>query len=396
MVHYELIDRDEQLPAVLQTLQSADLLGLDTEFIAEDSFKPDLCLLQIATRKRIFLIDAIRLSSLDELWRCIVDPSRVIVVHAGREEILFAYRATNQTFRQLFDVQLAMGMLGGEYPAAYGKLLQRLLGENATKGETRTDWRRRPLSTAQLEYAALDVLHLPQLYDLLTGQLQAVNRTQWLSKELEVRQAGLVEYERAEGWTRFPGVQKLTGRQMAIARCIWQWREERAKHKNMPARRVLRDDLIIELARRGSADQRRIAHIRGLHHSGFQRFLPEIAQCIEDGLSGPVPDTPWSSENGLPRPPVLLQQFLTAAMSYLCRTHGISPAIVGTSDDVSRLAAYWLKGQQLPPDDPRFPNLLRGWRAEMVGNPLYEIYCGKRSLYVHKPGDEMPLALCDV
>lgn len=395
-MNYELVNDNQQIPELLEHLSQSELLGFDTEFVSEDCYRPELCLLQVSTRDRVYLIDPQEVTDMAAVWQRLLDPQHLIVVHACREEVLFAYRATGQTFSRLFDIQVAVGILGGEYPSSYGKLLQRYLGQTASKGETRTDWRRRPLTRAQMDYAALDVLHLPQLYDTLQEHLSASQRSGWLENELQQRQSMLVDYERAEGWTRLPGVQSMSSDQLAVVRELWDWRNQRAIRKNMPARRVLRDDLIIELARRGTSDPRKISHLRGLHHAGFQRFIPEIAECIARGLKSAPPDLPWSNASKLPRPPALLQQFLTAAMSYLCRSNRISPAVVGTSDDVGQLAAYWLAKLDLPESDLMYPNLLRGWRGELIGQPLHEIYSGRRTLWVQNPKEEMPLAMCDV
>lgn len=394
-MNYRLVSTAEDLPELIAGIEAADLVGMDTEFVAEDCYRPDLCLLQISTRAEVYIVDPRNIGDLGRVWELLVDGQRTVVVHAGREEILFAYRATGKSIPSLFDVQLALGLLGGEFPASYGKLLQRTLGEMVPKGETRTDWRKRPLSAAQLDYAALDVLHLPQLFDALSQEIRQLGRSNWLADELIRRQAILIDSQLQEGWHRLSGVQSLHGKQLGIVRELWTWRDQRAEQKNMPARRVLRDDLIVELAKRGSADAKKIAHIRGLHHPGFQRFIPEIADCVARGLSAEPPQPPWQGQGKRPRPPALLQQFLTAAMSYLCRTHNISPTIVGTSDDVGRLASYWMSGQQLPENDADFPQLLRGWRAELVGEPLYHIFTGKRALRVQDPNDEMPLSLCD-
>lgn len=395
-MNYRLISTTDDLPELIAAIESADLVGMDTEFVAEDCYRPDLCLLQVSTRSEVFIVDPRTIDDLSVIWQLFVDGGRKVVVHAGREEILFAYRSTGKSISTLFDVQLALGLLGGEFPASYGKLLQRVLGEIVPKGETRTDWRKRPLSTAQLDYAALDVLHLPQLHDALSADLAKLGRLQWLEDELIRRQANLIETQVQEGWHRMSGVQSLYGKQLGIVRELWTWRDQRAEQKNMPARRVLRDDLIIELAKRGSSDVKKIAHIRGLHHPGFQRFIPEIADCVARGLHAEAPESPWQGQGKRPRPPALLQQFLTAAMSYLCRTHDISPTIVGTSDDVGRLASYWMSGTKLDESDPDFPHLLRSWRGELVGQPLYHIFSGKRALRVQDPQDEMPLSLCDV
>ncbi|MEZ6076740.1 MAG: HRDC domain-containing protein [Pirellulaceae bacterium] len=324
-----------------------------------------------------------------------VDGERTVIVHAGREEILFAYRSTGQSISRLFDVQLALGLLGGEFPASYGKLLQRILGETVAKGETRTDWRRRPLSSAQLDYAALDVLHLPQLYDALSSELAKLGRLQWLEDELLRRQASLIETQVQEGWHRMSGIQSLYGKQLGIVRELWTWRDQRAEQKNMPARRVLRDDLIIELAKRGSSDAKKLHTSAAYTTLASSDSFPKL-QTAWPAACTPTPRSPWQGQGKRPRPPAILQQFLTAAMSYLCRTHNISPTIVGTSDDVGKLASYWMSGEELKSTDPDYPHLLRGWRGELVGHPLYHIYSGKRALRVKDPQDEMPLSLCDV
>lgn len=395
-MEYTLVSNEEKLDDLLGSVEASTLIGFDTEFVAEDCYQPDLCLLQISTRNRIFIVDPKAFENLRDLWTLLVDEGRTVVVHAGREEVLFVHRATGKSVPRIFDVQVALGLLGGEYPASYGKLLQRVLGVNVAKGETRTDWRKRPLSNSQLEYAALDVLHLPELHDRLREQLTELGRLHWLENELEGRQNNLIKSQSQEGWFRISGVQSLRGGQLGIVRELWRWREQRAQVKNMPARRVLRDDLIVELAKRGSTDPKKISQIRGLHHSGFQRFVPEIAQCIELGLESDINESPWGPRVNRSRTPALLQQFLTAAMSYLCRSNQIAPAIVGTSDDVGRLASYWIAEKQLAEDHEEYPNLLRGWRRDFVGDPLYAIFQGKSALRVQDPRDEMPLSLCDV
>ncbi|GIW99797.1 MAG: ribonuclease D [Pirellulaceae bacterium] len=397
-LEYMLIDDAQGFADALEVLQAAPSIAYDTEFVAEDCYQPDLCLVQLATRERVFLIDPKAGFSLDAVWNLLSDPERRVIVHAGREEILFVYRATGGIIPQLFDVQVAVGMMGGEYPASYGKLLQRELGIRAPKGETRTNWRTRPLTRSQLNYAALDVYHLHALYDRLAEQLREAGRDTWLHDELLMRQQRLVETQKQEGWIRLSGVQALSPEGLSIARELWRWRERRAQQKNLPPRRVLRDDLIVELARRGVSDPKKIAHVRGLHHQGFKRFLPEIAQCIERGLTAAPPaEMPWQRGTPRSRHASLLQQFLSAAMAYLCRSHRIAPGIVGSSDDVGKLIGYWLgdDGGEGPGQRP-LPDLLKSWRGKLIGEPLERIFRGQQALRVGDPEAEMPLELCDV
>ncbi|HAC89925.1 MAG TPA: ribonuclease D, partial [Planctomycetaceae bacterium] len=108
LVKYHLIDQDQQLARLLSAMRGADLIGMDTEFVAEDCYRPDLCLLQIATREEVFLVDPLSITQLDEVWQHLLDPKHQVVVHAGREEVLFAYRAMGRPIDRLFDVQLAV------------------------------------------------------------------------------------------------------------------------------------------------------------------------------------------------------------------------------------------------------------------------------------------------
>ncbi|MCC6508195.1 MAG: HRDC domain-containing protein, partial [Pirellulaceae bacterium] len=349
-VTYKLVEQSPQLDELYEAISTSPIIGFDTEFVAEDSYRPDLCLLQISTANQIFLIDPKAVKQLDSFWELLIDPARKVIVHAGREETLFVYRATGRTMPGLFDIQLAVGILGGEYPASYGNLLNRVLGKVLEKGETRTDWRARPLSTSQLDYAALDVLHLPQLYKKLELTLEKEKRLGWFSEEMVRRQTALIESQQREAWHRIGGVQSMRGRQLAIVRELWRWRESRAEQRNMPARRVLRDDLLLEIAKRSWTDPAKIATIRGLHHAGMQRLLPELAACVNEGQVAPEPAWPGQRVSKRVRPPALLQQFLTAAMAYICRCHNIATAIVGTSDDVRDLIVYWMEGSQAGDD----------------------------------------------
>jgi ribonuclease D len=392
-VKYKLVEKERQLPELLTAVAAAPVIGFDTEFVAEDCYRPDLCLLQVSTESEIFLVDPKGFRDLGPFWELLVDGSRRVIVHAGREETLFVYRATGQMMPTLFDIQLAVGILGGEYPASYGNLLGRILGKMLEKGETRTDWRVRPLSPAQLEYAALDVQHLPQLFEVIRKDLIKAQRLEWFEEEVQRRQQALIEIQQREAWHRIGGVQSMRGKQLGVVQALWRWREQRAEQRNLPARRVLRDDLLLELAKRGWTDVNRIASIRGLHHPGMQRILPEIAACIADGLANPEPAWPGQRNSKRPRPPALLQQFLTAAMAYICRCNNIATAIVGTSDDVRDLIVYWLEGG--PESGLETPNLLEGWRGDLVGHKLHDIFTGRKALRVIDPLDDMPLGLCD-
>ena len=154
--------------------------------------------------------------------------------------------------------------------------MQKFVGNNLDKEETRSDWRIRPLSRRQLEYAAQDVRDLLEIHEEFSDRLKKHGRLEWLMEETRSRQRNLSEYESGENWYRLSGVSALSGKSLSIARGLWNWRDLKAREKNVPARRILRDDLLVELARRGSSDPRHLASLRGMEFRNTKGLIPEI------------------------------------------------------------------------------------------------------------------------
>src|SRR5580698_9052189 len=181
----QLVAEPGQLQECLEHLAKTDVVGFDTEFVGEDAYRPELCLIQVATADALYAIDPLAVGSLEGFWRLLVDPARVVVVHAGREDIRMCHFQVGQTPARLFDVQIAAGLVGLTYPIGYAGLVLDLLGQRMTKGETLTDWRRRPLLPAQLRYAFDDVRHLLPLWKKLTERLKRLKRTEWADEEFK-------------------------------------------------------------------------------------------------------------------------------------------------------------------------------------------------------------------
>ena len=213
---------------------------------------PRLCLVQVATSERLFLIDPFATGSLDAFWPLLLDPRRVVVVHAGREEVRLCRLWSGQVPGNLFDLQIAAGLVGMVYPLGHGPLVNQLLGVRLTKGETLTEWRRRPLTGEQIRYAYDDVRYLLRCHDKLAGRLAKLGRADWAREEF-TRLAEVASPEDPvleERWRKLKGISSLDRRKLAIVRALYQWREERAATANRPARTIVRDDLLIEIARR--------------------------------------------------------------------------------------------------------------------------------------------------
>lgn len=384
-VEYQNIRSPQQLAKMADAMRAAKLIGFDTEFVSEDTYFPQLCLIQAVVDGDLFLIDPLELEDVTPFWEALTE-SQVTVAHAGREELRFCLRATGKRPGGLFDAQIAAGLVGLEYPAAYSTLISRVVGKRLSKGETRTDWRRRPLSDRQIDYALQDVEHLEPLYHKLTAQLEERGRLSWLNEEMESWQALIENAENQERWRRVSGISGLSSRQLAVVRELWRWRDGEAQRLDRPAKRVLRDDLIVELARRESSDPARIRAIRGFERRNYQKIVDPLSEAIQVALDLPEGEHPKRS-TGSRRPALsLLGQFLSAALGALCRANDLAPSLVGGAQDLRDLVSHQLKLVDDPP-----PALARGWRAEVIGKTIDDLLHGRLKVGVVAPLDDQPL-----
>jgi ribonuclease D len=388
-VGYDLITTDEQLRTFCDAIRSAPIVAFDTEFVSEDSYQPELCLVQLAAAGQQAIVDPLEIKDLAPLWQLLVAPGRETLVHAGREEFRFCLKHGGKRPSRWFDVQIAAGLIGMEYPASYGNLAGRLLGKTLDKGETRTDWRRRPLTERQLEYALQDVADLAAIREVLHLRLSKLGRLPWLEEELSTWQNDLEAFEAGEKWQRMGGVSGLSPRSLAVVRELWLWRDGEAQRRDCPARRVLRDDLIVELAKRQTADVKRIRAVRGMERGDLARYLPKISQAVETAMNYLDRDLP-RLERKSTRPQLnLLGQFLSTALGSICRSAEVAPSLAGTAQDVRDLIAYRLKLGGFEPGE--VPLLASGWRAEVVGQVIDHLLSGDLSIRIADPLADEPL-----
>jgi ribonuclease D len=392
MTSHHTIKTPRELTRYCEELRQSPLIAFDTEFVSEDRFRPQLCLLQIATPDSAAVVDPLAVEEVQEFWSLVADFSGPVIVHAGREEIRFCYRACGRKVAHLFDVQLAAGFIGMDYPASYGNLIHRYLGRVLDKGETRTDWRRRPLSEHQLAYALQDVTYLPELYQLLRERLEQRQRLDWLLEEVDELQNAVMQAEEQETWRRVPGGSTLPPRPAAVLRELWRWRENEARQADVPAKRILRDDLLIELAKRGTDDVRRIRSLRGMERRSLDSQYDSIANAIRRALDLPDAELPRRVYGERRAQSPLLTQFLGTAIACISRQHHLAPAIVGNAEDVRDLLAYELSGRQVGD----VPHLLRGWRGDVIGDRVRELLDGQLAIRIADLSDELPVEFCRV
>jgi ribonuclease D len=377
----QIVSTPEELAASCAHLEAQPHFGFDTEFVGEETYHPRLCLVQAAAPDRLFLIDPLSTGPLDAFWRLVVDPGRVTVVHAGREEVRLCRLWTGQPPGNLFDLQLAAGLVGLTYPLGHGPLVGQLLGVRLTKGETRTEWRRRPLTPEQIRYAFDDVRCLLPAWTKLAGRLHKMGRVEWAREEFErlVRTAAPDAPGAApaadERWRKLRGLGSLDCRRLAVVRALFYWREETAARTNRPARAVARDDLIVEIARRNPTRERDLQTLRGLP----RRDLEAIVQTVLRAGELPPEEWPPAAERDQDPPQVqLTTALLTAVLGDVCARLRLAPNLVASNQDVKRLVRARFAGVALPPDSP----LTLGWRATAVLPDLLAVLEGRRTVRI--------------
>ncbi|MEM6473399.1 MAG: HRDC domain-containing protein, partial [Planctomycetota bacterium] len=309
-MEYLSISKIDDLRSFCDEIADEPVIGFDTEFVSEDRYRPQLCLIQVAAGDHLALIDPLKMDSTEPFWDLLVQPGKTIIAHAAREESRFCYRYTDQPIAGLFDTQLAAGFCGMEYPISLGNLVFKVVGKSLAKGESRTNWRHRPLSNDQLRYALQDVTDLQAIHAQLSAEVETLKRAEWLREETDRRQQAVIDQETSENWRRVSGSVGLSPRQLEIVRHLWRWRDRRAAAQDRPARRVMRDDLIVELAKRSSSNIKKIRSIRGMEWRGYAAHHEDISAAIQQALE--VPDSELPRRNKRTRSVVspMLTQFV--------------------------------------------------------------------------------------
>jgi ribonuclease D len=381
----QIVATPEELTACCARLAAHPCLGFDTEFVGEDTYHPRLCLVQAAAPDALYLIDPSPAGPLDAFWALVVDPARVVVVHAGREEVRLCRLWAGRPPGDLFDLQIAAGLVGMTYPLGHGALVGQALGVRLTKNETRTEWRDRPLTPEQVRYAFDDVRHLLPLWKKLSARLDKLGRADWAREEFgRLARAASPEAPAAdERWRKLRGLGALDRRRLASARALFAWREEAAGRTNRPARTILRDDLIVEVARRNPTRERDLHVIRGLP----RRDLEAIVQVVAAARDLPPDALPALADRDQDAPQVALTAaVLTAVLGDVCARMRLAPNLVASSQDVKRLVRTRFARAPLPDDAP----LTQGWRAAHVLPELLAVLDGRRWVRVADLTAEAP------
>jgi ribonuclease D len=388
-----LIHSPEELKACCQHLAECRRFGFDTEFVGEESYHPRLCLVQVATAEALYLIDPLALDSLEPFWNVVVDPANEVIVHAGREEVRLCHIWSGQTPGNLFDLQIAAGLVGLAYPLGHGALVHQVLGKKLSKGETLTEWRTRPLTKAQMHYAFDDVRYLLALWRKLSERLEKYQRTAWAHEEFARLRKQSTPDENglsvsADKWRKLRGASSLDRRRLAILREIFYWREQAAAEANRPARTILRDDLLVEITRRNPKSAKDLQPVRGVP----KRHLDAIFAAVARGRAFLPEECPELGQREQDPPQqALLVNLLAAHLAHLADDMKVAPNLIASSQELKNLVRARIQGTP----SPAHSLLLQGWRATHVLPHLQAMLDGRISLRVGDIRKDVPFVFAE-
>jgi len=390
------IDASDKLQHMVEALASSPTLFVDTEFHRETTYWPQFALMQISARGAdgnvlCYLIDPLAIEDLGPLWRLLTHPNQVKVFHAARQDVEIIYHLSGQLPTPLFDTQVAAALLGYGQQIGFGALVQQLTGVTLAKQATFTDWMARPLSQGQQQYAADDVLHLMPVYAHLCEQLQARGRREWLDDEQQdLTNPASYDVATDTVFWRTKGCNRLRPKQLAVLRPLAAWREQAARERDLPRRRLLSDESMVELARQEKLDHQKISSIRGISNGLVKRFGDDLIAEWSKGIACPKID--WPQRSKTPTHSAgsgIRAELLDALLQLKADELDIAASILASKSDLAALASWG--GTRNAPEQPNV-RVLNGWRRRLIGDELLDMLAGKLMLKID-PTTRLPVIL---
>ncbi len=372
-VEYILVENKKSLLDICKQLKGSSWLAVDTEFEREKTFYPELCLLQLANAELTAVIDPLRIGDLQALFDLLYDPSITKVFHAARQDLEIFFMLQGKIPQPLFDTQLAAPLLGYNEQIGYANLVKLMLGVALDKAHTRTDWKRRPLQQAQLSYAADDVIYLGQLYSLLVSQLQQHGRLAWLEDDFSALcEPELYQPDPDTVWVKIRAAAKLKGSKLTALQHLAAWRERTARAENRPRNWLIRDDVIVDLAKLLPQKLADLGRMKGISERLLNRHGQELLKIIVAAKQqSPVPLI-----TSPPRKPLNIQgEAIVDALSAIVRMKAeenkLNPNILAPGKELEKFV-------QNDPDSC----LLKGWREHLIGKELRAFLDGNIALQI--------------
>jgi ribonuclease D len=353
------VDRQEELPGLARTLESQSLIGVDTEFLRERTFFPKLCLLQLSAGGDIWCVDTLRGGSLEPLVNSLTAPQTRKVIHAARQDLEAFYLTTKRVISPVFDTQIAAGCIGLKPQVGYAELVKTLLEVTIPKGQTRTDWSKRPLTPEQLEYAADDVLYLGELAQRLTATLRELGREHWAEEDCAALQnPRLYEPEPALAWERLRGIAQLDPKPRARAKLLAVWREKLARERDLPRAWIIPDPALFAVAQANPVSRSALGALNAMPPHFNDGFAASLLQALHDDSSGAIDLNPGQDTR-----PTAEQKELAQRLGKIVDSRAlelkISAEVLAPRGELKALAM-----------GKRDTDALSGWRRGEIGERL--------------------------
>jgi ribonuclease D len=370
------ITTTSELAAVCARMANHPFVTVDTEFLRETTYYPLLCVAQLASPDEAVVIDALAEGiDLMPLFDLMTNESVMKVFHAARQDIEIFWNLGKKIPHPIFDTQVAAMVLGYGDSISYDQLVQRITGDAIDKSFRFTDWTRRPLTDAQLRYAVSDVTHLRDVYVKLSTDIQARGRTDWVRAEMDILTSpDTYRMEPENAWQRLKSRVRKP-KDLAVLIEIAAWREREAQTRDVPRGRVLKDDVLGEIAIQAPTTIEKLSHLRSLP-KGFERsrWGEAILDAVKRGLERDPKTLPRIEKfrgaiNG-----GATVELLKVLLRMTSERHGVAAKVVATVDDLERIAA----------DDDADVPAMKGWRRELFGEKALALKHGKLALAVEK------------
>ena len=368
-----LITTSQALADACRRLAQHDFITVDTEFLRETTFWPKLCVIQLASPAEALAVDALADGiDLKPLFWLMGNAAVTKVFHAARQDLEIIWNLAKIIPAPLFDTQVAAMVCGYGDQVSYGDLVQDVCKVSVDKSSRFTDWARRPLSDAQIDYAIADVTHLRDVYLSLTAQLRQSGRLGWLADEMAVlTRPATYEQHPEDAWERFRNRARKP-RDLALLMELAAWRERDAQARDVPRSRVLKEDILIEVALAAPRSPEALANLRAFPR-GMERSKAgvDILAAIERGLARDPKTLPRIDRSNRNNGGATVE-LLKVLLRQVCEAHGVAAKMIATSDDLEAIAA----------SDAADCPALKGWRRDIFGLKAIELKHGRLALTV--------------
>ncbi|TCM57638.1 ribonuclease D [Rhizobium sp. PP-F2F-G48] len=370
----DIIDTTAALQAACDTLATAPYLTIDTEFLRETTFWPQLCLIQMAGPDIAVIVDPLAKGlDLAPFFALMANPDIIKVFHAARQDIEIIFHLGGLIPHPIFDTQVAAMVCGFGDSVSYDQLVSRIKGEHIDKSSRFTDWSRRPLTDKQLDYALADVTHLRDVYHHLKAELEREGRSLWLTEEMAVLESReTYDMHPDDAWQRLK-MRLKKPIELAVLQRIAAWREREARSRNVPRGRVLKDDALYEIAQQQPKDAEAMSRLRTVP-KGWERSSAggAIIEAVNEALALPKADMPrLPRQNQTSEGAAAAIELLKVLLKLVAEKQGVAAKIIANSEDIERIASEGEKADV---------GALKGWRRELFGEIALKLINGDVAL----------------